>query len=203
MKRPFLQNEILFATHNVGKLDEVRALLRPYGVAVRSAADFELPVPEETEDSFEGNARIKARAAARLTGLVSLADDSGLCVDALGGAPGVHTADWAEGPDGRDFERAMERIHEALLEAGASQPWTASFHSVLVVAWPNGSDVVFEGVVDGRLAWPTRGELGHGYDPMFVPDGMTQTFAEMTKEEKNGVSHRSKALSAMAQVCFT
>lgn len=203
MTRRFQGREILFATHNAGKVDEMRALLLPHGVSVRSGAELGLPVPIETESSFVGNARIKAQAAARATGLAALADDSGLCVNALGGAPGVHTADWAEGPGGRDFDRAMARVHGDLLRSGSLQPWTASFHSVLVLAWPDGYESVFEGVVEGRLVWPTRGAHGHGYDPMFVPDGKVQTFAEMPAMEKNSISHRSRALAALVRACFT
>lgn len=203
MTRRLSDKTLLFATHNPGKLDEVRAMLAPFGVSVRSSAELALPEPAETEDSFVGNARIKAHAAARATGLPALADDSGLCIDALDGAPGVFTADWAEGPSGRDFDRAMTRAHQALLAAGASQPWAAAFHSVLVLAWPDGHDEVFEGIVTGRVVWPTRGAHGHGYDPMFIPDGFDQTFAEMSAGQKNSVSHRSRALGALVSACFT
>lgn len=203
MTRSFQGNEILFATHNRGKLDEMRALLAPHGVRVRSAEEFSLTAPEETEDSFVGNARIKAHAAAQATGLPALADDSGLCVDGLGGAPGVQTADWAEGPGGRDFDRAMARVHDALLGAKAERPWTAAFHSVLVLAWPDGHEEVFAGSVSGQLVWPTRGRHGHGFDPMFCPDGESRTFAEMTETEKNAISHRANALRALVSTCFT
>ena len=203
MTRTFSGDTLLFATHNRGKLEEMRELLLPHGITVTSAADMGLPEPEETEDSFVGNARIKAHAAARLTGLVSLSDDSGLCVDALGGAPGVYTADWAEGPGGRDFDRAMTRTHQALMEAGAQEPWLASFHSVLVLAWPDRHDEVFEGSVGGALVWPTRGAHGHGYDPMFVPEGRSCTFAELPASEKNAISHRAQALAALKKACFT
>ncbi|WP_323035150.1 RdgB/HAM1 family non-canonical purine NTP pyrophosphatase [Pararhodobacter sp.] len=203
MSRKFSDTSLLFATHNHGKLVEMRDLLRDRGIDVVSAAEKSLPEPQETESSFVGNARIKAHAAAKATGLVALADDSGLCVDALHGAPGVYTADWAEGPDGRDFDRAMTRTHGELIEAGAKEPWSAEFVSVLVLAWPDGHDEVFEGNVTGRLVWPTRGQHGHGYDPMFVPDGASITFAEMSGVEKNKISHRSRALSALIDACFT
>jgi len=203
MSRKFGGRELLFATHNRGKLDEMRALLAPHGVVVRSSDEFSLTAPEETENSFIGNARIKAHAAAQATGLVALADDSGLCVDALGGAPGVYTADWAEGPDGRDFSRAMAKVHRALLDAGAKEPWNAAFHAVLVLAWPDGHDEVFEGKVSGSLVWPTRGRHGHGFDPMFCPKGSDRTFAEMTEDEKNAISHRARALSLLVASCFT
>ena len=203
MTRKIGAGDLLVATHNAGKLAEMRALLAPYGITVRSAREFGLGEPEETEDSFVGNARIKARAAVEATGLVTLADDSGLCVDALGGDPGVRTADWAETPSGRDFDVAMQRTREALGAAGAGEPWTASFHCVLVLAWPDGHEEVFEGIARGLLVWPTRGAHGHGYDPMFVPEGESRTFAEMTEAEKNRLSHRSKAVAAMLAACFT
>ncbi len=197
-----LTGQLLLATHNRGKVEEVRALLAPHGVTLTSNADHALPEPEETEDSFLGNARIKARAAARATGLPALADDSGLEVDALGGAPGVRTADWAETPQGRDFGLAMARAHEALLASGAPEPWTARFVSVLVLAWPDGREQSFEGRAEGRVVWPPRGPLGHGYDPVFVPEGHERTFAEMTAEEKNALSHRGKSIRAFAEACL-
>lgn len=192
---------LLFATHNAGKVEEMQQMLAPYGMRVVSAKELTLPEPEETEDSFVGNARIKAHAAAKATGLVALADDSGLCVDALGGDPGVRTADWAEGPGGRDFLRAMERARAAL--GDAPQPWGAEFRSTLVLAWPDGRDEVYEGAVRGHLVWPIRGALGHGYDPMFVPEGESRTFAEMSAEEKNALSHRARALAALVKARFT
>ncbi|MCA2011844.1 RdgB/HAM1 family non-canonical purine NTP pyrophosphatase [Cereibacter sphaeroides] len=192
---------LLFATHNTGKVEEMRQLLSPYGVTVVSAKERGLAEPEETESTFVGNARIKAHAAAKATGLPALADDSGLCVDALGGMPGVWTADWAEGPDGRDFMRAMERTRTELGDTPA--PWTAQFRCTLVMAWPDGRDEVYEGVVAGALVWPVRGALGHGYDPMFVPDGEDRTFAEMTADEKNAMSHRARALKALIEARFT
>ncbi len=192
---------LLFATHNAGKVEEMRQLLSPHGVTVVSAAERGLPEPAETEDSFVGNARIKAHAAAQATGLPALADDSGLCVDALGGMPGVWTADWAEGPGGRDFMRAMTRTHDAL--AGVEAPWAAEFRCTLVLAWPDGTDEVHEGVVRGHLVWPVRGALGHGYDPMFVPEGEERTFAEMGPAEKNALSHRARALRSLLEKRFT
>ncbi len=197
-----LTGHLLLATHNRGKVEEVRALLAPHGVTLTSNADHGLPEPEETEDSFLGNARIKARAAARATGLPALADDSGLEVDALGGLPGVRTADWAETPTGRDFGLAMARAHEALLASGAPEPWTARFVSVLVLAWPDGCEESFAGRAEGRVVWPPRGPLGHGYDPVFVPEGHARTFAEMTAEEKNALSHRGKSIRAFVEACL-
>jgi XTP/dITP diphosphohydrolase len=193
---------LLFATHNAGKVEEVRALLAPHGVRVESAAERGLPEPAETEETFLGNARLKARAACAATGLPALADDSGIAVDALDGAPGVRTADWAETPAGRDFLVAMTRTHEALLAAGAPEPWGARFVSVLVLAWPDGEEAVFEGIAEGRVVWPPRGALGHGYDPVFVPEGETRTFAEMTPEEKNARSHRGRSIRAFAEACL-
>ncbi|MGB3406330.1 MAG: non-canonical purine NTP pyrophosphatase [Jannaschia sp.] len=190
-----LGETLLIATHNAGKLEEFRAILGPLGVTCRSNADFDLPEPEETEESFLGNARIKARAAVSATGLPALADDSGIEIDALGGKPGVRTADWAETPNGRDFTVAMRRAHDALLASGAPEPWRARFRSTLVLLWPDGSEQVFEGQVDGQVVWPPRGATGHGYDPMFLPDGETLTFAEMSLTEKNALSHRARALA--------
>ncbi|WP_417586768.1 RdgB/HAM1 family non-canonical purine NTP pyrophosphatase [Pararhodobacter oceanensis] len=203
MTRALTADQLLFATHNAGKLEEMRELLAPRGVTVVSAKDHNLPEPVETEDNFVGNARIKAHAAASATGLVALADDSGLCIEALGGAPGVYTADWAETPEGRDFDLAMGRAHQELIDAAAPQPWRATFVSVLVLAWPDGHDEVFEGRIDGELVWPTRGAHGHGYDPMFVPEGHTLTFAEMSHQAKNAVSHRGRALQKLLAECFT
>ena len=193
---------LLIASHNAGKLLEFRKLLAPFGVEVSSAADHGLPEPEETEDSFLGNARIKAHAAARATRLPALADDSGREVDALEGAPGVRTADWAETPQGRDFGQAMERTHAALIARGAPRPWIARFVCTLVLAWPDGADDVFTGTAEGQLVWPVRGREGHGYDPMFQPEGEARTFAEMAWEEKNAISHRGRALRALIEGAF-
>lgn len=193
---------LLVATHNAGKLEEITGLLAPFGIAAVSARDKGLPEPEETETTFVGNARLKAHSAARATGLPALADDSGLEVDALDGAPGVYTADWAETPDGRDFVMAMQKTHSALMETGAGTPWTARFCCTLVLAWPDGEDRVFTGTVNGQLVWPRRGADGHGYDPMFQPDGHTQTFAEMPFAQKNGISHRARAFEAFIAGCL-
>lgn len=195
--------KLVIATHNRGKLEEISDLLGPYGVEVISAADFGLPEPEETEDSFVGNARIKAHAAAKATGLPALSDDSGICVDALNGAPGVYTADWAETENGRDFTLAMTRTWTACERIGAVEPRTAQFRCTLVLAWPDGQDVVFEGRIGGRLVWPMRGTQGHGYDPMFQPDGYTVTFAEMDRAEKGKISHRADAFRKLVDRCFT
>ncbi len=197
---PRLSGRLVIATHNDGKLAEVRALLAGRALELVSAGALGLPVPAETEPDFVGNARIKARAAADASGLPALADDSGICVDALGGAPGVATADWAETPDGRDFRQAMTRLHRAL--HGRPEPWTAAFHATLVLAWPDGREAVFEGAMPGRVTWPPRGTEGHGFDPVFVPDGALTTFAEMPPAEKNRISHRAKALAAFAEACL-
>ncbi len=159
------------------------------------------PEPEETETTFIGNARIKAHAAAQATGLPALADDSGIEVDGLGGAPGVYTADWAATPRGRDFVQAMIRTWEELEKAGAPFPRTARFRATMVLAWPDGHDEVFEGKVEGQVVWPMRGRQGHGYDPMFQPEGHAITFAEMDAAEKNRISHRADAFGKLV-ACF-
>lgn len=201
--RRFAGDRLLVATHNQGKLEEIAHLLGPFGVSVVGAAELGLAEPDETEDTFVGNARIKAHAAAQATGLPALADDSGLCVDALGGAPGVRTADWAEGPGGRDFGRAMERTCRALEEAAAPYPRLAQFRCTLVLAWPDGHDEVFEGMIAGDLVWPPRGDMGHGYDPMFRPLGAQVTFGELDRWEKNLISHRADAFRKLVAGCFT
>lgn len=199
--RGFSGKELLVATHNAGKLDEISALLAPYGITCVSAKAKGLIEPEETETTFVGNARIKAHAAAKATGLPALADDSGIEVDGLGGAPGVYTADWAETPNGRDFLKAMTRTWEELENAQAPYPRTARFRATMVLAWPDGHDEVFEGKVEGQVVWPMRGKQGHGYDPMFQPDGYEQTFAEMDPDLKNRISHRADAFRKLV-ACF-
>lgn len=200
--RKFTDDRLLVATHNAGKLDEIRALLAPYGVEVVGAAALDLQEPAETETTFVGNARIKAHAAAQATGLPALSDDSGIAIDALNGGPGVYTADWAETETGRDFNKAMQRAHHALLESKEPQPWTARFCCTLVLAWPDGHDEVFEGTVEGWVIWPTRGAEGHGYDPMFQPLGHDLTFAEMSPAQKNHISHRADAFRKLVAGCF-
>lgn len=191
--RKFAGDTLLVATHNAGKLEEIADLLSDLGISVIGAAERDLPEPEETGTTFVENARIKAHAAATATGLPALADDSGIEIDPLDGAPGVYTADWAESENGRDFLMAMEKSYKAILETGASEPWRARFCCTFVLAWPDGEDVVFEGSVAGRFVWPMRGENGHGYDPIFLPDGYDQTFGEMDRWEKNRISHRADA----------
>ena len=200
--RKFIGNTLLVATHNAGKLSEIASLLEPFGISVTGAAERGLREPDETETTFEGNARIKAHAAARATGLPSLADDSGIQIDALNGAPGVYTADWAETADGRDFEMAMNKAHDRLLASGAAPPWRGRFCCTLVLAWPDGHDEVFPGTAEGQIVWPMRGDHGHGYDPIFQPDGYCVTFAEMAPDVKNRISHRADAFNKLVKLCF-
>ncbi len=202
MTRAFEGDRILIATHNAGKLEEMGQLFAPFGVSVVGAAEMQLPEPEETESTFVGNARIKALAAVKATGLPALADDSGIEIDALDNAPGVYTADWAETPNGRDFMMAMTRAHDELLERNAPKPWSARFCATLILIWPDGHEEIFAGAAHGSLVWPVRGKLGHGYDPMFVPDGHDRTFAEMTAGEKNALSHRADAFGKLIRGCF-
>lgn len=202
MTRKFSGDRLLVATHNQGKLDEMAHLLEPFGVTVIGAAQMNLPEPEETESTFVGNARIKAHAAAKATGLPALSDDSGIEIDALDGAPGVYTADWAETPNGRDFVMAMTRAHTELEAINAPFPRTARFCCTLVLAWPDGHDEVFPGVMPGQVVWPMRGDQGHGYDPIFQPDGYDQTFGEMDRWEKNKISHRADAVKKFVAGCF-
>ncbi|WP_299547948.1 RdgB/HAM1 family non-canonical purine NTP pyrophosphatase [uncultured Tateyamaria sp.] len=202
MTRRFDETRILVATHNAGKLEEMEQLFQPFGVTVVGAAEMKLPEPKETESTFVGNARIKALAAVEATGLPALADDSGIEVDGLDGEPGVYTADWAETPNGRDFMLAMTRTHSELIKRQAAAPWTARFCSTLVLAWPGGHEEVFVGTVEGTLVWPVRGQLGHGYDPMFQPVGHDRTFAEMSADEKNRISHRADSFKKLIAGCF-
>lgn len=201
--RKFTENRLVVATHNKGKLEEISALLEPFSVSVTSAGDLGLPEPAETESTFVGNARIKAHFAAKSTGLPALADDSGISVDGLNGAPGVYTADWAETPQGRDFTLAMTRTWTELEAANAPYPRTAQFRCTLVLAWPDGHDEVFEGVMPGQVVWPMRGDQGHGYDPIFQPDGFDITFGEMDRWKKNEISHRADAFRKLVKGCFT
>ena len=204
-----LDGRLVIATHNSGKLAEMCELLAPFGVAAVSAAELGLSEPEETGATFVANACIKAQAAAAAAGLPAFADDSGLVVDALDGAPGIHSARWA-GPD-RDFRRAMEMVDAKLRARGADKPQerAAHFVSALCVAWPDGHTEQFEARVDGTLVWPPRGDRGFGYDPMFLPDGFDRTFGEMTREEKHGLpprgrglSHRARAFIKLAESCL-
>jgi XTP/dITP diphosphohydrolase len=202
LSRRFTEPRLVVATHNRGKLDEIAALLAAYPVEVVAAGELGLPEPAETEATFIGNARIKAHAAAAASGLPALADDSGIEVDALGGAPGVHTADWAETPTGRDFTQAMVRTWEELEASGAPFPRTARFRCTLVLAWPDGHEEPFDGRVEGQCVWPMRGDRGHGYDPMFMPDGHDVTFGQMDPTAKNRISHRADAFRKLVAACF-
>lgn len=204
-----LEGRLVVATHNPGKLREMRELLAPYGVEAVSAGELGLPEPEETGTSFAENAFIKAAAAAKATGLPAFSDDSGLVVEALDGAPGIHSARWA-GPD-KDFARAMADIHEKMVARGATTPEArrAHFVSALCVVWPDGERLDVAARVDGILVWPPRGNLGFGYDPMFLPDGHDRTFGEMAAEEKHGLpprgkglSHRARAFVKLAEACL-
>jgi XTP/dITP diphosphohydrolase len=204
-----ITGRLLIATHNPGKLKEMRELLAPYKIDAISAGDMGLSEPEETGTTFRENARIKADAAAKASGLPAFADDSGLVVDALDGAPGIHSARWA-GPD-KNFRRAMENVDAKLHERGATNPAQrgAHFVSALCVAWPDGHLEEFESRVDGTIVWPPRGDKGFGYDPVFLPDGHGRTFGEMPSEEKHGLppngkglSHRARAFLKLAEACL-
>ncbi|MCF6273171.1 MAG: RdgB/HAM1 family non-canonical purine NTP pyrophosphatase [Rhodobacteraceae bacterium] len=197
-----LTGKLVVASHNTGKLEEIARLMAPFGIETVSAGKLGYDEPEETEDTFIGNARIKAHYAAKKSGLPALADDSGIMVDALGGAPGVYTADWAETPNGRDFVMAMTKTWHELEAINAPTPRTARFCSTLVLAWPDGHDEVFEGVIEGQVVWPMQGEQGHGYDPIFQPDGYSITFGEMDRWEKNRISHRARAFKKLVSGCF-
>jgi XTP/dITP diphosphohydrolase len=204
-----ITGRIVIATHNKGKLAEMHDLLLRYGVEAVSARDLNLPEPEETGTTFAANARLKAEAAAHASGLPAFADDSGLAVDALAGAPGIYSARWAG--ETKDFRHAMEKVEAGLRERDAFTPENrkAHFISVLAIAWPDGHMEEFEGRVDGTLVWPPRGDKGFGYDPMFLPDGFGLTFGEMTSEQKHGLppkgqglSHRARAFLKLAEACL-
>ena len=209
MHRP-LTGKVVIATHNAGKLREMRELLAPFGVEAVSAGELDLPVPDETGHMFAENAAIKARAAARATGLPAISDDSGLCVDALDGAPGLFTADWA-GPS-KDFPAAMARVERELQKRDGETDGNrrAHFVSALIVAWPDGHEELFEGRVFGNVVWPPRGDKGFGYDPIFQPDGFERTFGELNSDEKHGIdwskhealSHRARAFLRLAAGCL-
>lgn len=200
--RKLTEKKLVLASHNAGKLKEIGALLAPFGVDVVSAGDLGFDEPEETESTFAGNARIKAHYAAQKSGLPALSDDSGITVDALDGAPGVYTADWAETENGRDFPMAMAKVWTKLEDMDAAEPRTAQFCCTLCIAWPDGHDEVFQGKVQGRLVWPMRGELGFGFDPIFQPIGETDTFAQMAPAKKQGMSHRADAFKKLVAGAF-
>ena len=205
---------IVVASHNAGKIREIEELIGPFGFSAKSAAELRFAEPDETGTTFEENAAIKALASAKASGMPALSDDSGLVIDALGGDPGVYTANWAEREDGtRDFVMAMEKVEKALNEAGATTPEarTARFVSVLCLAWPDGHTEMFRGEVEGTVVWPPRGTKGFGYDPTFQPEGFDKTFGELTPDEKHGwkpgdataLSHRARAFKLFVETCLT
>lgn len=213
MMRKLDTKTIVVASHNKGKIAEIADLIGPFGFSAKSAAELNFEEPDETGTTFEENAAIKALASARASGLPALSDDSGLVIDALGGAPGVYTANWAETADGsRDFAMAMEKVEAALQEKGANEAdaRTARFVSVLCLAWPDGHTELFRGEVEGHVVWPPRGERGFGYDPVFQPAGYATTFGEMSADEKHGwkpgdekaLSHRARAFKIFVETCL-
>lgn len=202
MTRKLAPGRLIVASHNAGKVREIGELLRPYGIETVSAGELGLPEPAETETTFAGNARIKAHAAAKAANLPALSDDSGIEVDALDGAPGVYTADWADTPQGRDFPMAMKKVWDLLEAKNAPHPRSARFRCTLCLAWPDGHDEIFDGRVEGAVSWPMRGDLGFGFDPIFTPDGYDQTFGEMDPAKKHEMSHRADAFAKLVRGCF-
>ena len=205
--RKLAPGRLVIASHNQGKVREIRALLEPYGIEPVSAGDLGLPEPEETGTTFAENALLKARASAEGADCVALADDSGLCVTALGGKPGVYTADWAErqrfeGAPGRDWYMAMGKVEGLIAEQGPDVDRSAYFVATLALAWPDGHSEIFEGRVEGKLVWPPRGALGFGYDPVFQPNGFGQTFAELDPAQKQAMSHRADAFAKLVAACL-
>ncbi len=207
MTRRLGSGSLVIATHNAGKLKEIAALLEPHGLKCLSAGSLGLPEPPETGTTFVENALIKARAAAEASGIVALADDSGLSVDALDGRPGVYTADWAErqwfeGEPGRDWYMAMGKVEGMLQQLGPATDRSAAFHCVLAIAWPDGEHAIYEGKCAGSLTWPPRGTLGFGYDPVFMPTDSELTFAEIEPEAKHAISHRADAFAKLVAEQF-
>lgn len=205
--RKLKPGKLIIASHNQGKVREIRALLAPFGIEPVSAGELDLPEPEETGTTFAENALLKARASADGANCVALSDDSGLCVTALDGAPGVYTADWAEadtyeGGPGRDWYMAMGKVEGKLAELGSDVDRSARFVCTLALAWPDGHAEVYEGAVQGTLVWPPRGELGFGYDPVFQPIDFKQTFAELDPQQKHDMSHRADAFDKLVKACF-
>jgi XTP/dITP diphosphohydrolase len=205
--RKLVPGKLVIASHNAGKVKEIRALLEHYGIEPVSAADLGLPEPAETGTTFAENALLKAHSAAKGSALPALADDSGLCVAALGGAPGVYTADWAErqsfeGGPGRDWYMAMGKVEGKLAELGPDTDRSAFFACTLALAWPDGHEEIFEGRAQGSLTWPPRGTLGFGYDPVFVPEGSAATFAELDPAQKHAISHRADAFRKLVEALF-
>ncbi len=200
--RKLIEPKIVIATHNMGKLKEIQSLIHPFNKTCVSAGELGFDEPEETENTFVGNAKIKAHYAAKQSGLPALSDDSGIMVSALNGAPGVYTADWAETPAGRDFDIAMQRVWNEVQSSRATAPFTAKFVCTLCLAWPDGEDAIFEGVAKGHVVWPKRGRNGFGFDPMFVPNGYDITFGEMLPEQKQPLTHRAHAFSLFVSGCL-
>lgn len=205
--RKLMPGRLIIASHNQGKVKEIRALLEPFGIEPISAGDLNLPEPEETGTTFAENALLKAKASAEAGNCVALADDSGLCVKALDDRPGVYTADWAErqwfeGEKGRDWYMAMGKVEGKLSELGPDVDRSAYFVATLALAWPDGHSEIFEGRVHGALVWPPRGTLGFGYDPVFSPNGFEETFAELDPEQKHAMSHRADAFKKLVAACF-
>lgn len=204
-------DKLLLATHNEGKLKEFAFLFAPFGLEIISAGQLGLPEPIEDGISFKQNAAIKAHASAKAANMIALADDSGLCVDALGGAPGIYTADWAEKPDGsRDFDIGMKRVEDELQKANAikTEQRKASFNATLCLALPSAEEMFFIGKIDGEMVWPPRGDIGFGFDPVFMPKGHEKTFGEMSSEKKHsykkdekGLSHRARAFAKLVGEC--
>ena len=200
--RKLAPGKLVIASHNAGKVREIRALLEPYGIEPVSAAELDLPEPDETGTTFVANAELKALAAADLSGLPALADDSGLCVAALNGDPGVRTANWAETAGGRDWDLAMRKVEDALTARGPDASREAYFACALALAWPDGHVIWFEGRCEGSLTWPPRGVAGFGYDPVFVATGHRETFAELPPETKHAISHRADAFRQLVAAVF-
>ncbi len=200
--RNFTEKKLLVATHNDGKLEEIRALLKDTKINTVSSRELGLTEPAETENTFIGNARIKAHSACKHTGLPSISDDSGLEIEDLDFQPGVYSADWAETPNGRDFNIAMKKIWSLLNKVNNNSIHIAKMRCTMVLAWPDGHEEIFEGSIKGKIVWPMRGTNGHGYDPIFQPDGYKLTFGEMDRWVKNRLSHRAEALNKLLDYCI-
>ena len=203
MNRKFQEKDLVLATHNFGKIEEFKHLFGEVGFNINDIGQYSWTPPEESGKSFWENSLIKAREASKLTGMVSLADDSGLCVDILEGAPGIYSADWSTMSDGsRDFEFATSKLVKEIKKTGFLKPFTAYFICSLILYWPDNHFEKFEGRISGEIIWPGRGENGHGYDPIFLPDGFEETFGEMDRWEKNKISHRGLAMDDLLDACF-
>ena len=203
MNRKFKEKDLVLATHNTGKIEEFKHLFGEVNFNITNIGQYYWQPPEETGESFWENSLIKAREATRLTGMVSLADDSGLCVDILNGAPGIYSADWAVKSDGtRDFSFATDKLLKEIEETNFVRPCTAYFICSLILYWPDNHFEKFEGKIHGEIVWPGRGKKGHGYDPVFLPNGYTETFGQMDRWKKNKISHRGLAMDSLLNSCF-